>query len=63
MVELSDYTKRLLGDDRRGRYTEYCSKLTAVIMKLQQSGVRNILDLKTRVESREKLEAFQVQGA
>jgi hypothetical protein len=55
---LADYTQKLLGGDVRGRYTEYLSKLTSQFSMLHQVGVADLLDLKARTESREKLEYF-----
>jgi hypothetical protein len=58
MPELADYSEKLLGGDSRGRYTDYLSQLTGIFSALHQAGVENVIDLKARVETREKLESF-----
>ncbi len=55
---LIDYTRDLLGGDSRGRYHAYGSELTDIIGELNGSGVKNILDLVVRVNTREKLVMF-----
>ncbi len=62
MPELVDYTQKLLGGDARGRYTEYLSKLTGIFSELDRTGVENLLDLKSRTQTREKLESFTYQS-
>ena len=61
MIELVDYTQRLLGGDSRRRYTQYCSMLISITVELQRAGVQNVLDLLTQVETRQKLEEFTGQ--
>lgn len=56
--DLIGYTQKLLGGDARKRYDEYASQLTRIFLELHQAGVQDVLDLKSRVESREKLEDF-----
>jgi len=58
LPKLGDYTQRLLGEDSRGRYTEYASRLIEVIAKLHRVGVQNVLSLKDKTASREHLELF-----
>jgi hypothetical protein len=62
MPQLVDYTQKLLGGDSRNRYTEYLSKLTSIITELHQAGMKNILDLKVRTETRQMLESFTYQS-
>ena len=62
MPELADYTRRLLGGDARGRYTEYAARLEGVFQELDQAGVQNILDWIARVETPERLEVFSEQN-
>jgi len=56
--DLIGYTQKLLGGDARKRYDAYALHLTRTLTELHQIGVQNVLDLKSRVESREKLEDF-----
>ncbi len=58
MPQLSDYTKKLLFGDTRGRYTEYNSKLIDIITQLDQAGVHDVLELTEKTADREKLESF-----
>ncbi|OGN93275.1 MAG: hypothetical protein A2Z71_11600 [Chloroflexi bacterium RBG_13_50_21] len=62
MPQLIDYTQKLLGGDARGRYTEYASGLIKLITDLYQAGVQNVVELKERTASREKLEVFTEQS-
>ena len=39
MPELAGYTQRVLGEDLRGRYTEYATMLINVFSALHQAGV------------------------
>lgn len=55
---LTDYTKRLLGEDSRQRYTGYLELLIGSEEDLQQAGVANILELVEQTGSRLKLEKF-----
>jgi hypothetical protein len=61
MPQLADYTERLLGGDSRHRYTDYLSQLLGILTELQQSGVEDVLYLKTHVETRQQLESFTQQ--
>src|SRR4030042_3452432 len=62
MPELVDYSQKILGGDSRGRYGDYLSKLTSIFSELHQAGVKNVLDLKAYVESRQHLESFTQQS-
>jgi hypothetical protein len=62
MPELADYSEKLLGSDARGRYTDYLSQLTGIFSALHQAGVENVINLKSCVETREKLENFVKQS-
>jgi hypothetical protein len=62
LPELADYTRRILGGDSRGRYTEYSSKLIGVFSELQHAGVESMLGLKACVESRLSFESFIQQS-
>jgi hypothetical protein len=62
MPELVDYTRRILGGDSRGRYTEYSSKLIGVFSELHHAGVERMLDLKACVEDRQSFESFIQQS-
>lgn len=61
MPELIEYTQRLLGGDSRGRYTEYQAQLVGVFTGLHQIGVKDVLELVSRTETREQLELFVQQ--
>lgn len=58
LAELSGYTRRILGGDPRQRYADYADWLVDAIAKLEQAGVKSILDLFARVDGRDALEAF-----
>jgi hypothetical protein len=60
--KLVDYTQKLLGGDSRGRYTEYTTKLISILTDMHQAGVMDVIDLKKRTETREKLESFTHQS-
>jgi hypothetical protein len=62
MPELVDFTRLLLGGDSRGRYAEYMSELITILTELHQAGVRNILDLIARLDTREQLINFAEQN-
>ena len=62
LPELISYTHRLLGGDDRGRYAEYEAQLVRIMELLGQAGVHTVLDLKSRTESTEALEAFVRQS-
>ena len=58
MPRLAEFTRLCLGGDPRGRYGDYANKLIQIINELQQAGVQDILDLWSRVETRQKLGNF-----
>jgi hypothetical protein len=60
--ELVNYTRKLLGGDTRGRFTEYASQLIRIFTELHQAAVQNVLNLKERIETREQLEVFTEQS-
>jgi hypothetical protein len=62
LPRLAEYTRLLLGGDSRQRYTEYLNALVRIITELQQVGVRDILDLIARVETRGQWESFVAQS-
>ena len=55
---LLDYTHRCLGEDTRGRFGDYESRLSAILTALQECGVRDVLDLAERTSTRPGLEAL-----
>jgi len=60
--ELMGYTQKLLGGDARGRYTEYLAKLIWIFRELHQAGVKNVLELMTKTDTRVQLEIFVEQS-
>ena len=58
LPDLIDYTNNLLLGDSLNRYIEYHARLTAILNRLQQAGVRNVLELIESTADREKLAAF-----
>jgi hypothetical protein len=58
MPQLLDYTQRLLLGDSRGRYIEYNAILTQIMNRLDQAGIRDVLDLTQRTATRKLLENF-----
>ena len=58
MPELVEYTRLSVGGDPRGRYAEYTERLIGILTELQQASVPNLLELVSRVETREKLRTF-----
>jgi hypothetical protein len=60
--ELRDYTQKLLEGDARGRYTEYAAKLSRIFRELHQAGVKNVLELIAKTDTRENLEIFVEQS-
>jgi hypothetical protein len=62
ILELIDYTKRLLGGDARDRYSEYQARLVGVFSELHQAGLKDVLDLVSRAETRGQLEQFVQQS-
>ncbi len=58
MPELVAYTRLSVGGDPRGRYAEYTERLVGILTMLQQTGLSNLLELVSQVETREKLRSF-----
>ncbi len=58
MPELVEYTRLSVGGDPRGRYAEYTERLVGILTRLQQTGLSNLLELVSQVETREKLRSF-----
>ncbi len=58
ILQLIDYTQRLLLGDSRHRYTEYNSRLVEIMTRLDQAGIQNVLDLKERTANRQSFEIF-----
>ena len=63
ILQLIDYTQKLLLGDARNRYTEYNSRLVEIMTRMDQAGVQNVLDLKERTANRKKFEIFVDQLA
>ena len=62
MPELVEYTRLNVGGDPRGRYAEYTERLVGILTKLQRTGLSDLLELVSRVETREKLRSFAEQN-
>jgi Domain of unknown function (DUF4332) len=62
MPQLVDYTRRLLGGDARGRYTDYLARLVDILAELEHAGVTDLQGLIAHVESRQKLTDFVEQS-
>lgn len=62
MPELASYTQRVLGEDSRGRYTEYAAALINVFSALHQAGIPRLQELIVRVETLEQLESLSAQS-
>jgi len=58
MREMADYTRRLLGEDIRNRYADWCQALVGTCHRLEQAQVRDIVELLEQVNTREKFEGF-----
>jgi len=58
MPQLTEFTRLCLGGDPRGRYNNYADKLILIIDELHQAGIRDILKLWSRVETRQKFGSF-----
>lgn len=63
MPQHSDYARRLLESDTRGRYAEYAALLVKIFNRLDQAGIGDTLDLMARVEKREQLKLFAEQNS
>jgi hypothetical protein len=62
MPQLVHYTQLVLEGDARGRYIEYAAMLKKTFIELDQAGVRDVLDLLARVETRKQFEIFVAQS-
>ncbi len=58
MPEMVEYVQLSLGGDTRGRYNEFAGKLIHTFKELDEAGIQNVVELLTRVESRDKLGSF-----
>ncbi len=61
MLEMAEYTQRLLGEDTRNRYPEYAQRLIETFKHLHQEGVVDIQDLVRQLGTPEAFEAFTEQ--
>lgn len=61
LLEIADYTQRLLEGDTRNRYTEYAQRLLVTFNQLHRAGIRDILDLVRRIDTCEQFEIFTKQ--
>lgn len=61
MLEIADYTRRLLGEDTRNRYTEYTQRLIKTFSDLHRTGVQDLLDLVSRIDTNKDFETFTEQ--
>jgi hypothetical protein len=62
MPEMADYTRRLLGEDIKQRYTEWLAILTVTFEHLEKAGVLDVLDLIREVGTLDNLEGFIVRS-
>jgi hypothetical protein len=62
LPQLQDYVQQLLGGDARGRYGDYLDALTAIIARLDQAGVADLLSLVEQTASRGQMERFTGQS-
>jgi hypothetical protein len=56
--QLVRYTQVSMGGDPQGRYKESTQRLVRIYTELQKAGVKNVLDLMTHAETRQRLETF-----
>lgn len=63
MPQLVGYTALTVGSDPRGRYNEYASRLSDVFTMLDSFGILNVLDLFSRVRTREQFRQFVIESA
>ena len=61
IIEMADYTARLLGGDARNRYAGWAADLIRIFQQLDQHGVKNILGLVEQVDTQESFEGFCLQ--
>jgi len=62
MPRLAEFTRLCLGGDPRGRYGDYANKLIQIINELQQAEVKDILELWSHVENRQKFGDFSKES-
>jgi hypothetical protein len=58
MPDLGEYTRRGLGSDPREAYRDSAARLIAGFEALDSAGIKGVLDLLARLDSRPRLEAF-----
>ena len=58
MREMAEYTRHLLGEDARDRYEEYAHRLIETFGRLEKAGVKDLLDLTGRIDTRGDFEEF-----
>src|SRR5512140_2649335 len=63
LADVIQYTQLGAGADPRGRYDDYAAHLIEIFHCLEQAGVRDLLDLMSRVDTRAKLADFADQAA
>lgn len=62
MPELAEFTRLGVGGDLRHRYDDYSALLVNLFEQLHLAGVKDMLDLKSIVEVRSRLEDFLQEG-
>jgi len=62
MTAMAHYTLKLLGGDTKQRYTEWMDGLISTFRRLDEVGVRDVLDLLERVWDETKFEGFIEQS-
>jgi hypothetical protein len=58
MNELREYTKKLLGQDSRQRYTDYILNLNLTFLKVENVGINSVLEIVYEIDNKEKLAEF-----
>ena len=58
MPEMGDYTRRMLGEDAKQRYTEWLAIFNRSVKHLEEAGVQDVLHLIKEVDILENLESF-----
>jgi hypothetical protein len=61
LPEIADYTRRMLAEDTRNRYTDYAQRLVGTFYQLDSAGVPDIWHLLTQVETRQNFEIFTAE--
>lgn len=62
MPDIAEYTRRLLGEDTRRRYTAYAQRLIGTFNQLHYVRVRDIPDLVRRIDTKKEFETFTGQA-